>query len=96
MRHFARVFRLLGGPLRVVFELLSEFRMGQIALLALLLGMWAWYQFGSQSQPPVIPPTLLESVKTLSSDVPPAMPRPRRRIRPVLVLPLVGGQPVRD
>ena len=92
MQNIAQLLRVLGGPLRVVFDSLAEFRMGQFALLAMLLGMWAWYQFGSQSQPPVIPPTILESVKALSSEVPPALPRPRRALRPTLVLPLVDDR----
>jgi len=72
--------------------LLRHVRFLAIAALALGVGVWGWRQSGSGESPPPVPATLQEAVDAACRDVPRALPRPQRALRPTLVLPLEGDR----
>ena len=79
-------------PAMFFLSLLRHVRFLAIAALALGVGVWGWRQSGSGESPPPVPATLQEAVDAACRDVPRALPRPQRALRPTLVLPLEGDR----
>lgn len=79
-------------PVLLLLSLLLHARFLAVAALALGVGIWGWRQSSPGEAPPPIPATLQETVDAACRQVPRALPRPQRALRPTLVLPLAGDR----
>jgi len=90
------LLRMIGGAIRPIWTFVRlplQLFVTVLILAALIAGGWSWY-WGDPDRPPPVPvrPTLSVAVDEVCGQVPEAVPRPKRAMRPLLVLPLVGDR----